>query len=122
MAETDKSLLRPGKNNRGTTRRLMKRTLCLTGARLAFGMWIATSAFGASFSFTTGTPDGRLGALSRRASPGKNETETADDFLLPQTTVIKQAKVVGLVPSGTPVENIKEVEVEVYHIFPLDSA
>jgi len=27
-----------------------------------------------------------------------------------------------LVPLGTPVENIKDVEVEVYHVFPLDSA
>lgn len=33
--------------------------------------------------------------------------------LLPpkQTTVITQAKIVGLVPLGTPVENIKEVEI-----------
>jgi len=84
-------------------------------------MWLATSAFAATFSFTTGTPDGQLGALSRRASPGKIETETADDFLLQQTTVITQAKIVGLVPEGTALENIKDVEVEVYHVFPLDS-
>ena len=93
----------------------MKRTLCLTGARLAFGMWIATSAFGASFSFTTGTPDGLMGAVSRRASRGKLETETADDFTLDQTTVIRRATIVGLVPSGTQPQDIKEVEVEVYH-------
>ena len=79
----------------------MKRTLCLTGARLAFGMWIAMSAFGASFSFTSGTPDGRLGALSRRPTAGSVETETADDFLLQQTTVIKQAKVLGLLDFPT---------------------
>src|SRR5205823_9125895 len=68
--------------------------------------------------FTTGSPDGLLGALSRRASPGKVETETADDFMLQQTTVITQAKIIGLVPLGTPLENIKEVEIEVYHVFP----
>src|SRR5881227_119388 len=85
-------------------------------------MWVATSLWAAPFSFTTGTPDGLLGALSRRASPGKIETEAADDFILQQTTVITQAKVIGLVPSGTPLENIKEVEVEIYHVFPLDSA
>ena len=62
------------------------------------------------------------GAASRRASPGKLETETADDFVLQQTTVINRATITGLVPLGTPVENIKEVEVEVYHVFPLDSA
>src|SRR5437868_14564218 len=85
-------------------------------------MWIATSLWAAPFSFTTGTPDGLLGALSRRASPGKLETETADDFILQQTTVITQAKIIGLVPLGTPLENIKNIEIEVYHVFPLDSA
>src|SRR6266498_1714460 len=109
-------------NKMSTTRRLMRSILSLTGARLAFGMWVATSVWAAPFSFTAGNPDGRLGALSRRASPGKLETETADDFILQQTTVITQAKIIGLVPVGTPLENIKEVEIEVYHVFPLDSA
>jgi hypothetical protein len=85
-------------------------------------MWVATSAFAAPFSFTTGNPDGLMGAASRRASPGKLETETADDFTLDQTTVISRATIVGLVPSGTQPQDIKEVEVEVYHVFPLDSA
>jgi hypothetical protein len=85
-------------------------------------MWVATSLWSAPFSFTTGNPDGLLGAASRRASPGKLETETADDFILPQTTVISRAIIVGLVPSGTQPQNVKEVEVEVYHVFPLDSA
>jgi len=100
----------------------MTSILSLTGARLAFGMWVATSLWAAPFSFTTGNSDGRLGALSRRAGPGKLETETADDFILQQTTVITQAKIIGLVPVGTSLENIKEVEIEVYHVFPLDSA
>ena len=93
-----------------------------TAAKLTLGMCMVTSLWASSFSFTTGVPDGRLGAASRRASPGKLETETADDFLLQQTTVINRATITGLVPLGTPVENIKEVEVEVYHVFPLDSA
>jgi hypothetical protein len=93
----------------------------LAGATLAFGM-CAASLWAAPFSFTTGTPDSRLGALSRRASPGKIETEVADDFILQQTTVITQAKIIGLVPLGTPLANIKEVEIELYHVFPLDSA
>ncbi len=100
----------------------MKSMLSLTGARLAFGMWVATSAFAAPFSFTTGNPDGLMGAVSRRASPGKLETETADDFTLDQTTVIRRATIIGLVPSGMQPQDIKEVEVEVYHVFPLDSA
>src|SRR5215472_3441350 len=74
-----------------------------------------------TFTFSTGNPDGKLGSLSRPASPGKLETETADDFILQQTTVITQATITGLVPTGTPLANIKDVEVETYHIFPLDS-
>src|SRR5580765_5251196 len=92
------------------------------GAGLALGLLAGTSVWSADFSFTTGNPDGLLGAASRRASPGKLETETADDFTLDQTTVIRRATIVGLVPSGTKPEDIKEVKVEVYHVFPLDSA
>ncbi len=99
-----------------------KSLISSTAAKLILGMCMVTSLWASSFSFTTGVPDGRLGAASRRASPGKLETETADDFVLPQTTVINRATITGLVPLGTPVENIKEVEVEVYHVFPLDSA
>jgi hypothetical protein len=91
------------------------------GAGLALGLLVATSLWSADFSFTTGNPDGLMGAASRRASPGKLETETADDFTLDQTTVIRRATIVGLVP-GTKPQDIKEVEVEVYHVFPLDSA
>src|SRR5947207_9015133 len=91
-------------------------------AGLALGLLVATPLWAADFSFTTGNPDGLMGAASRRASPGKLETETADDFTLDQTTVIRRATIVGLVPSGTQPQDIKEVEVEVYHVFPLDSA
>lgn len=94
----------------------------LVSSTLALGIWVATPAWAATFSFTAGTPDGKLGALSRRASPGKLETETADDLLLQQTTVITRATITGLVPLGTLPENIKEVEIEMYHVFPLDSA
>jgi hypothetical protein len=70
----------------------------------------------------TGNPDGKLGALSRRPSANKLETETADDFFLKQTTVLTGASIIGLIPSGTPLANITNVEIEVYHVFPLDSA
>ena len=68
------------------------------------------------------TPDGLLGALSQPASAGHLETETADDFILTETTSIAQATITGLIPSGTPLANISNVEVEVYHVFPKDSA
>ncbi len=92
------------------------------GAGVALGLLAATSLWSADFSFTTSNPDGLMGAVSRRASPGRLETETVDDFTLDQTTVIRRATIVGLVPSGTQPQDIKEVEVEVYHVFPLDSA
>jgi hypothetical protein len=50
------------------------------------------------------------------------ETETADDFDLGRLTVISGASIVGVIPSGTPLANIKNVEVEIYNVFPLDSA
>ena len=83
---------------------------------------VAQIATAQTFSFTPGDADGKLGALSRRSSPGKVETETADDFVLQQTTVINKATITGLLPANTDLANIKNVEVEVYHVFPLDSA
>src|SRR6476659_11399260 len=100
----------------------LNRIMLAKGAALPLGFLVATSLWSADFSFTNGTSDGLMGAVSRRASPGKLETETADDFTLDQTTVIRRATIVGLVPSGTQPQDIKEVEVEVYHVFPLDSA
>jgi hypothetical protein len=82
---------------------------------------LATPLWAAPFFFATGSPNGKLGAVSRRASAGKLETETADDFVLSETTVITHATIFGLIPAGTPLENIKNVEVEVYHIFADDS-
>jgi len=83
---------------------------------------IAQLATAATFSFTLGGPDGKVGALSRRASPGKIETETADDFLLQQTTIINKATIKGLLPADTDLTKINDVEVEIYHVFPFDSA
>jgi hypothetical protein len=71
---------------------------------------------------STGNPDGKLGALSRRPSTGKLETETADDFVLNQTTVITGATITGLISPATTLANITNVEVELYHVFPQDSA
>jgi hypothetical protein len=74
------------------------------------------------FFVSTANPDGQLGALSRRPSPGEVETETADDFILTETTVISSATITGLITTATPLANIRNVEVEIYHVFPLDSA
>ena len=92
----------------------------LSAMIIAAGMGLATSASAAPFFFTTGNADGKLGALSRSDSI---ETETADDFILDQTTVIGGATITGLV-LRTDVADIANVEVEVYHRFhedPLDT-
>ena len=80
------------------------------------------SAQNSQLIVSTGNPDGKLGALSRRPSADKLETETADDFILNQTTVISGATIIGLISPATPLANITNVEVELYHRFPLDSA
>jgi hypothetical protein len=100
----------------------MRLRVSLIAATLTIGLWLAMPVWAAPFSFSTGTTDGKLGALSRRPSPGKIETETADDFQLKDTTVITGATIIGLLPAGTLLQNISNVEVELYHIFPRDSA
>jgi hypothetical protein len=90
-------------------------------ATVTAGLWLATPACADPFFFSTGIPDGLLGTLSQPASTSNLETETADDFILTETTSITEATITGLIPSGTPLSNITNVEVEVYHVFPADS-
>ena len=97
----------------------MRLRVSLVSAMITAGMCLATPAWADSFLFSTGNADGRLGALSRSASPGKLETETADDFVLTETTIINRATITGLI--NAPLANISNVEVELYHVFPLDS-
>jgi hypothetical protein len=75
-----------------------------------------------SFFFSTGSPDGNIATLSRIASTGKLETETADDFITPVgITTINSATFTGLLTAGTPLSAITQVEIELYHVFPIDS-
>ncbi len=96
----------------------MRSRTSLAAAMITAGV-LATPAWAGTFSFTTGNTDGLLGALSRSESTGKIETETADDFILTETTVINAATITGLITA--PLANISNVEVELYHVFPLDS-
>src|SRR6516164_2611143 len=91
-----------------------------SAAALSVGLVVAAPTMADVFSFSTGNPDGKLGSLSQPPGPGL-ETETADDFVLTDATVISRATVHGLIASGLGVSDIKQVEVEVYHIFPIDS-
>jgi hypothetical protein len=82
---------------------------------------LVSQASAASFSFSTGDPDGKIATLSRPSSPGKIQTETADDFGVTQAIVIGQATFTGLLPLGAPLGSIGNVEIEIYRVFPDDS-
>ena len=83
-----------------------------------------TSAFADLFHFSTGDPDGKMATASRPDAGGKIEIESADDFVLTQTTIINSATFTGLIvppaTGGSP--TIGEVVTEIYRVFPLDSA
>lgn len=82
------------------------------------GVLFSASSSAAPFSFSTGNPDGRIGTASRPASTGKIEIESADDFILSQSTSIDHATFNGLLPTGA---TISQVRLEIYRVFPLDS-
>lgn len=92
----------------------------LVAAFAMVGFLAASPAGAGPFFFSTGNPDGKIGTLSRQASPGKGQTETADDFILGQATSLQSATFVGLLPFG--LSGISGVEIEFYHVFPKDSA
>ncbi len=94
-----------------------------TGLTSLFLLAAAAVPAGAStiFFFSTGNPDGLIATLSRPASAGKIQTETADDFVLAQATTISSATFTGLLPLGTPLTDVNDIEIELYHVFPLDS-
>jgi len=95
----------------------MRRPLFLT-VFVVVGLWTTASSQGLTFTFTTGSPDGRIGTASR---PGVTEIESADDFIVASQTMIDHATFTGLLPLGAPLTNVTQVVVELYRVFPLDS-
>src|SRR5438046_6878732 len=79
------------------------------------------AAPGDAFSFSTGTPDGRLATASRPESAGKIEIESADDFIASTSLNITSATFTGLLPLGLSLGDINQVVVELYRVFPKDS-
>jgi len=74
------------------------------------------------FTFSTGNPDGLIATASRPASTGKIETESADDFVLTQQTMLFSASFTGLVTSaGTGTISFPRVTVDIYRVFPNES-
>jgi hypothetical protein len=81
-------------------------------------MLVASPLLAQSFSFSTGDPDGKMATASRPSTSAAQEIESADDFILPSETLIRQATFTGLVPEGA---QVTQVIVEIYRVFPLDS-
>jgi hypothetical protein len=98
-----------------------KRVIISCTVALTTATFIAMPAAADSLFFSTGSPDGKIGTLSSPAASGQLETETADDFVLAQASLITQASFTGLLPSGAPLSSIADVEIEIYHVFPKDS-
>jgi hypothetical protein len=97
----------------------------ITGFALAAGLMAAGAsapASAAAFFFSTGSPDGLLAAATRPSGPAGIETETGDDFVLTQATKLTSATFTGLVPDGTRLTDVTNVIVEIYRVFPQDSA
>ena len=94
--------------------------LCVLGV-----MALATSRSGADVVlFDSGAPDGKIATASRPDAGGKAEIESADDFLAPGGFHITGATFTGLIVpdanGGSP--TIGQVVVEIYRVFPKDSA
>lgn len=102
-----------------TPNQILDRLIVLAAAFTA--ALLAERASATPFTFSTGNPDGLIATLSRPASTGKLETETADDFVTSAPTMITSATFTGLLPSGTPLGAVNQVEIELYNIFPVDS-
>jgi hypothetical protein len=71
--------------------------------------------------FSTGSPDGKMATLSRPAGSGGLETETADDFVLGQAANVTNATFFGLLPTGASLSSVTGIDIELYHVFPVDS-
>jgi hypothetical protein len=99
-------------------------TLSGINCSLAVALLLASSSTGRAATitlFSTGSPDGKIATLSRTASSGKLETETADDFVLGQDALVTNATFTGLFVGGATTANINDIEIELYHVFPVDS-
>src|SRR5215469_9634560 len=75
------------------------------------------------FFFSTGDPDGKIAMGSELLGSGMREgwTQTADDFVTTQPTLINSAIFIGLLPLGIPLSDVVGVGVDLYYVFPIDS-
>jgi hypothetical protein len=92
-------------------------------ATLALVLGLSAPALADPFFFTTGKTDGLIGVASRPASAdgSKIEIEAGDDFILTSETLLYSAVFTCLLPVDTEFDDIGNVKVEIYRVFPNDS-
>ena len=81
------------------------------------GLTLSVPAHADPFTFNNGNVSTQI-AVASRPGTGVFEIEAADDFILPNRTLLSGAGFVGLLPAGA---SITEVVVEIYRVFPKDS-
>lgn len=69
-----------------------------------------------------GNVNGLMAVGTRPDANGKIEIEAADDFILSTDSTITRASFTGLLTGGATTSNIGSVTVEIYRVFPKDSA
>ena len=76
-----------------------------------------------AFTFSTGSPDGKVATISEppNAHNSQVEFESADDFVLPTETVIRHASFTGLLTGGATLNDVSNVFITIYRVFPNDS-
>jgi hypothetical protein len=76
-----------------------------------------------AFYFSTGVPDGRIATIAEPANKHDShvEYESADDFVLSSETQINHATFTGLLTSGASPQDLQNVVIEIYKVFPNDS-
>ena len=102
-----------------TSRTVMPWIPCFLAA-LALALMLGATASAGDFFFSTGDPDGRIASVSHPESRGKTEHESADDFILTSRTELRHAAFTGVLFHGGRGE-IRDVVLELYHVFPKDS-
>lgn len=88
---------------------------------LVASLAVAASAHADSVHFQTNGPDGLMATYSRSAAQNGVATQTADDFVLAQTSVLTHASFTGLIPGASSLASITGVTVAIHRVFPLDS-
>jgi hypothetical protein len=87
-------------------------------AALVTGLATPAAAVPVPFFSSTGNPDG---LMAMGAHGPNSQIEAADDFVTTAPTTITGATFTGLITSGVPLSNIGEVNIDLYHVFPIDS-